>query len=225
MADEKEPFPRWVIRYMAVPVVVALITGGILFARRDSGDGGNDKPSTSATAPPTTSDPPIALPPGGGGTDVRACMVQHGMSRAVTTATTLVEARKAPGEEPQPGEQDTATVLQRCEWPPKPWSDPDGYSQISVQATLGPGESEASDANTADIIKSPCRLLEVVYSIAAQGHQESFPEGKWTSKPSRAVYYFKGEEYRDELNFYYDHDELVVLRNSKVRLDRVRCVK
>jgi hypothetical protein len=152
-------------------------------------------------------------------------MVQHKMSRAATTVTTLVVAREAPGEEPGPGEQDVATVFQRCEWPPKQWSDPDGYSQISVQVTPGPGQSEASDANTADIIKSPCSLLEVLYSIATQGHQASFPEGKFTSKPFRAVYYFKGKVYGGELNFYYDHDELVVLRNSKVRLDRVRCVK
>ena len=190
----------------------------------------NDKASTAGTAPtalPTTSNPPIALSPGGAGTDVRNCMIQHKMSRAVTTSTTLVEARGTdPGETPETAEPDNVTVFQRCDWPPKPWSDSDGYSQISVQYTLGPSVSEVTDANTADIIKSSCNLLDVEYSVAAQGYQERLPA--FRSKPYRAVYY-SGEEYRappgEPLNFYYEPDELVVLRNSKVGLDRVRCVK
>jgi hypothetical protein len=231
MADDKEPLPRWVIRYVIVPVVVALITalitGGVLFARRD---GGNDKASTAGTAttaPTTTSAPPIMVPPARGGAEVRACMAQHQMSRAVTTSTTHVEARGTfPGETPEAAEPDTVIILKRCDWPPKPWSEGDGYSEIRVQPTIGPGESEAAGANTADVIKSSCNLLELSYSIAAQGYQESLPT--FTSKPNRKVFY-DGKEYRvppeKPLNFYHERDELVVLRISKIRLDGVRCVK
>jgi hypothetical protein len=95
-----------------------------------------------------------------------------------------------------------------------------------VQETIGPGETEASSANIADVIKSSCDSLKISYSIVAQGYQKSLPA--FTSQPNRTVWH-DGRVYRTppqlRLNFYYERDELVVLRNAKIRLDRVKCVK
>jgi hypothetical protein len=119
-----------------------------------------------------------------------------------------------------------ARFCRRCDWPPKPWSDGDGYSEIWVQPTVGPGKTEASGADMADVIKSSCNRLKISYSIVAQGYQKSLPA--FTSEPNRTVWH-DGRPYRvppqERLNFYYERDELVVLRNAKIRLDRVKCVE
>ena len=116
------------------------------------------------------------------------------------------------------------TVFRRCDWPPGPGADSDGYSEITAVETRGPGESEGTDANVADIIKSSCSVLKVSYSIVAQGSQKSRPPV--TLAPDRVVYW-TGKKWRDtgNLPFVYEQDELVVLRNYKTRLDDVRCVK
>lgn len=152
MADDNEPFPRWVIRYAIVPVVVALITAGVLFARRDGGD---EKVSSA--------------------TQVRACMAQHKMDEA-ETITTL------PPTTNEYGTTEYVTSYRKCVWPPPSWASPDGYSEIRVTETDGPGEAEFSGTNVADIIKSRCSELHLRYSLVAQGVQE--PEQPFTGSSS-----------------------------------------
>jgi hypothetical protein len=152
---------------------------------------------------------------------VRACMTQHRMDRAQISTKTLAESRAEPG-----AENDAVTIHKRCDWPPPAWADSDGYSEIRVQTTVGPGDTEATGTSVADIIQAPCPSLKVTYSIAAQGFQE--PLATFTSRPNTVVR-DSGEAYpippNDPLPFYYEADELVVLRSAKGRLDVVECVK
>jgi hypothetical protein len=219
MAGNKLSF-RWFIGTVVVSVLAALISVGVIVANRGAGSGKANSLGKTGTA--TSSSVPAAK----GGAEVRACMAQHQMSRSTTTSVTTVAARGTlPGETSEIAQPDNVTILRRCDWPPKPWSDGDGYSEISVQATIGPGETEASSANIADVIKSSCARLKISYSIVAQGYQKSLPA--FTSQPNRTVWH-DGRAYRTppqpRLNFYYERDELVVLRNAKIRLDRIRCV-
>jgi hypothetical protein len=202
MADDNEPFHRWVTAKVIVPVVVGVlgligIGAGAFLSRGDSSD---DKVSSAA--------------------QVRACMAQHKMDEA-ETVTTL------PPTTNEYGTVEYVTSYRKCVWPPPSWASPDGYSEIRVTDTDGPGENEASRTNVADIIKSRCSELYVRYSLVAQGSQEA--EQPFTSKPNRVVSY-TGEAYRSPgpgtgLPFYYKPDELVVLRTMKHRLDEVRCEK
>jgi hypothetical protein len=149
---------------------------------------------------------------------VRDCIALHKLDKAQT--------RTEPKEtKDEYGEPQWVTYYKRCDWPPGRGADKTGYTELKVTARLGPGESEASDMDTADVIKSACSELEVVYSIAAQGYQE--PLKPFRSNPNRVVFY-TGEAWQrtpeQPLPFYYEPDELVVLRNSKVRLDSIRCV-
>ena len=220
MAGDKISF-RWFVGVVVVSVLAALISVGVIVANRGAGSGKANALGEAGMAPPTS------VQAAKGGAEVRACMAQHQMSRAATTSVTTVEARGTlPSETSETAQQDSVTILRRCDWPPKPWSDGDGYSEISVQETIGPGETEASSANIADVIKSSCDSLKISYSIVAQGYQKSLPA--FTSQPNRTVWH-DGRVYRTppqlRLNFYYERDELVVLRNAKIRLDRVKCVK
>ena len=220
MAADRISF-RWFVGAVVVSVLAALISVGVIVANRGAGNGEANALGEAGMAPPTS------VQAAKGSAEVRACMAQHQMSRSNTTSVTTVEARGTlPGETPETAQPDNVTILRWCDWPPRPWSDGDGYSEISVQATIGPGETEASSANIADVIKSSCDRLKISYSIAAQGYQESLPA--FTSQPNRTVWH-DGRAYRTppqpRLNFYFERDELVVLRNAKIRLDRVKCVK
>jgi hypothetical protein len=60
--EQREPFLRWVIRHVTVPVLIALIgLVGVLVVR----NGGEAGPSTTA-ATPTTAAPTIVVPPARG---------------------------------------------------------------------------------------------------------------------------------------------------------------
>jgi hypothetical protein len=220
MADKRISF-RWFIGAVVVSALAALISVGVIVANRSAGNGNANTPEGTGTRTPTS------MQAAKGGAEVRACMAQHQMSRSATTSVTTVEARGiVAGETSETAQPDNVTVLRRCDWPPKPWSDGDGYSEISVKVTIGPGETEASGANIADVIKSSCDSLKISYSIVAQGYQKSLPA--FTSQPNRVVWH-DCRAYRtppqQRLNFYYERDELVVLRNAKIRLDRIACVK
>jgi hypothetical protein len=200
MAEEPESPRRFLTKQMIV-IAAALITavGGLGAAYVTTHDGKDEKVSSA--------------------TQVRECIDQHKLAKAqIRTKPKLTKDEN--------GEPEYITYYKRCDWPPAPGADKTGYSEVSVTARLGPGESEATDMDTADVIKSSCSELEVTYSIAAQGDQE--PLKPFRSIPNRVVFY-TGEAWQrtpDEtpLPFYYEQDELVVLRNSKVRLDSVRCV-
>jgi hypothetical protein len=226
MAGDKISF-RWLIGAIIVAALVALVSAGVVVANRGVGNSKANSARIGTGAVPPTSVAATVVPAAKGSAEVRACMEQHQMSRSATTSTTIVLARGTlPDETPETAQPDHVTILRRCDWPPKLWSDGDGYSEIWVQPTVGPGETEASDADVADVIKSSCNRLQVSYSIVAQGYQKSLPA--FTSEPNRTVRH-DGKPYlsppQERLNFYYERDELVVLRNAKIRLDRVKCVE
>jgi hypothetical protein len=150
--DKGQPLSRWVVGAVLVPILVALIGAGLFVAGRDGGAGSTDSAS-----------PKIVVPPARGGAEVRACMAQHQMSRARAVVRSTEATRSVPPPElagTEEGEKDAVTVFKRCDWPPGPGADSDGYSEIKAVETFGPGESEASDANVADIIKSDCSVLK-----------------------------------------------------------------
>jgi hypothetical protein len=209
--EQREPFPRWVIRYVTVPVLIALIgLVGVLVVGRNGGEAG---PSTTA-ATPTTAAPTIVVPPARGGAEVRACMAQHQLPRTRTTVTTTVAPPRYYTDLPEV--PDDVTIIKRCDWPPITGADSDGYSEITVRATHGPGEGTMGGTNVADIIKSNCSVLRLTYKFVAQGYQEPLPP--IVSPPDREIH-SDGRGWRGEFPFIYEHDELVVLRNTRLRLD------
>ena len=65
-------------------------------------------------------------------TQVRECMTQHQVGEA-ETVTTL------PPRTNEDGSTEYVTLYKKCVWPPPSWANPDGYSEIRVTDTDGPG--------------------------------------------------------------------------------------
>jgi hypothetical protein len=157
MVGDKISF-RWLIAAVVAALLAALISAGVIVANRDADNSKANTAEIDPAAATPTSVAPTAVPAATGGAEVRACMAQHQMSRTAITSTTTVEARGTlPGETPETAQLDNVTIFRRCDWPPKTWSDGDGYSEIWVQPTIGPGETEATSANVADVIKVQMR--------------------------------------------------------------------
>jgi hypothetical protein len=84
---------------------------------------------------------------------LQACEHAHGMSHRHQAVTASI------------AESGFAT----CDWPPQRFSDPDGFSLISVETLAGPGGSEASDATAIDRITGPCATFLLTYDAKLQG--------------------------------------------------------
>jgi hypothetical protein len=201
-----------------VIVVLALLAG----ACGDDGEddtGQEDEAANTTVAAANTTTSAAANTTASAETDekLNACMDQHEMSQAETVW------RMRDG---------ITTYYKRCAWPRVEAADPDGYTEIKVIARRGPGDSEASGTTNADVIKSMCSELEVEYSNVYGGGGEvdkvEEPRPAIRSEPARVIVY-TGEEWptdsqdSDQLPFDYQPDELVVLRDSRVVLDDVRC--
>ena len=147
-------------------------------------------------------------------TMVARCMESHAMDRA------SVKPRRE--QELQVGLRDV--VFQFCDWPRRPYADPDGYWEIKVELDRnGPGEYTATGVDYADRFFADCDTLRFYYTFSTQGHSEALApfvaEGKVVTL-SGEVY---DEEY-GELEFYPERNETVVLHSGRYGLDDVECV-
>jgi hypothetical protein len=61
------------------------------------------------------------------------------------------------------------TAYDSCTWPAPSYADADGFTGITVQTVPGPGQTEASDASSADRITGPCRAFALTYDFGFQG--------------------------------------------------------
>ena len=117
--------------------------------------------------------------------------------------------------------------FQRCEWPPPPFADPDGYSDVIYRSTTGPGEGGYTGADSADRLKAAsCERLKLAYSFGSQGHYAH--EAPFDARVGTVVWAHDGTEYADEFGpipFYPGRDELVVLRNGRREIDSAECVE
>jgi len=109
---------------------------------------------------------------------VASCERSHGMT------SSQVVRQPRPGESrftksdvrPPSGEQleFTQTSYASCRWPPPSGADPDGYRTIIVTLTDGPGNSDDSGRDFADVIESRCGHLRLSYNETSMGSQEQF---------------------------------------------------
>ncbi len=145
---------------------------------------------------------------------VRACMQQHGLSEAHAVLKNRSTSDQSSGE---------ITIFAECNWPPPSYSAPDGYSEIKVIATGGPGLSEAEGDTEVDRFLPTCDQIKLSYSFAnqnfvqlpafvAKGGSIVTPEGQpW---PGAAL----------SLNILFERGEVDVVRNLSYILDEVECV-
>lgn len=119
---------------------------------------------------------------------------------------------------------ESGMIFGSCDWPPSPWADKDGYSQITVTTEDGPGVDEASGADEADYIAIPCKTVALAYDFGSQGAFEHLPPiiahpgdviGRDGSVPAVL---------RSKLPTYPSRNEVVYLHNMKLVLVSATCV-
>jgi hypothetical protein len=146
---------------------------------------------------------------------VRLCMQHYGLPAPHATL------KEASSPLPSPGD---VTTFAECIWPPKHYSEPDGYSEIRVLNALGPGLSEAEGATELDRFLAPCQMITVSYSFGNQGNFEHLPS---FVAEAGSIMTPEGTPWQGELrtlNFYPERNEIIVVRNLSYVLDEVQCV-
>jgi hypothetical protein len=141
-------------------------------------------------------------------TQVRFCMIQHGLEKARTET-----------------ESGSVRIFASCHWPAPEYADQDGFSEIGVRLVgrsrfPDAGDtSEASGVGYADRIKvGDCDEVTAAYTFGSQGdftHLDplllepgdvvAVDGAAWTNKSEKGAF----------LGFYPDADEVVVPHNSK----------
>jgi hypothetical protein len=150
----------------------------------------------------------------GGGTEqekIDACVSQHGLSSSAEK-TQISEGR---------------LVFRGCTWPPPPGAENDGFTEITVASSEGPGASEAEGLTIADVFTTACRDIEVRYLFDDMG----------TFVPEQPIHLTKGEIRRVEggsvwtprneqeaLIYSPGRDESIVLSAARYKLDTARCI-
>jgi hypothetical protein len=108
-----------------------------------------------------------------------------------------------------------------CDWPKRNYSSPEGYSEISVILAVGPGEDEASMADSIDRIVATCPVIELGYTYGSMGNTERLPPFR-TERGS--VIDYRGNPWTGDSPYPYpERTEIVVVRNGKVLLDTAAC--
>jgi hypothetical protein len=67
------------------------------------------------------------------------------------------------------------TTYASCSWPPGPGTDPDGYREITVTLSDGPGQDDASGRDFMDVIESHCQRLRLTYVAEFMGEEQVLP--------------------------------------------------
>ncbi len=183
---------------------------------------------------------------GGAGTKLAheaACERTHGMT------SSQVARQPRPGEShftksdvtpPYGGQLEfLQTSYASCNWPPPPGADTDGYRTIIVTLTNGPGQSDGSGRDFADVIEFRCGHLQLTYNEAMMGNQEQWqpftaaPGDIWAPAPASGTaaplrFVKVGElgapsEQGLQLPFYPETGDVVVLHGQQ-QLQSVSCL-
>jgi hypothetical protein len=127
-----------------VLVLAATVLGvpGSVVAIIDIVDGGEQATSSS--------------PKPGRGERIAACQARHRLSRIAVWR----DASASPD----------STVIASCSWPPKPWTEPDGYAELAFSQKVGPGDGEATGATLDDHLRQPnCGRFALTYEVTQTG--------------------------------------------------------
>jgi TIR domain len=128
------------------------------------------------------------------------------------------------------------TTYVSCTWPQGPGADPDGYLAMTVTTTNGPGQSDGSGRDFADVIESRCDRLALQYNEAHSGVQTPFapftaaPGDIWapgtsTTTPRFAKVGQIGAPSEQGLNLpFYPHVSDVVVLHGQQELQTPTCL-
>ena len=92
------------------------------------------------------------------GAAIADCQERHGLNRSVELQVTEGEG-----------------VIASCTWPPRRWTDADGYGEVAFRQVEGPGyeEGEATGATLDDHLRADgCREFAFVYAVTQTGENE-----------------------------------------------------
>jgi hypothetical protein len=149
---------------------------------------------------------------------------QEDIARYVTDCETQ---HKMSAERQIDGLESSTATFKACEWPPSSISDADGYSEIILNSTQGPGDSEASGTDSADRITGPCRTFRLSYDYGHMGDSRHLKDFDATPGDVMIVSYFGGEPWsgdRSTIPFYPLRNEVVVLRSGNYGIANIQCV-
>lgn len=117
------------------------------------------------------------------------------------------------------------TAFDSCTWPPPPYADSDGFSEITVASVPGPGQSEASDATAVDRITGPCRTFDLFYDFGTQGNLKHL--APFLARPDLVTSLdAPGDPWQpgvSALDFYPSRNEVDVVHNDKNGLANATC--
>jgi hypothetical protein len=147
-----------------------------------------------------------------------ACMQQHGMNQAKETIVVDDwETQKV-----------FRRLFKRCDWPPPPYADPDGFHVIVVDTVPGPEYfSDLSNAEMtaplAERIHSKCQVLKIGYLFTNAGTGGPLQPFEIIAG---GIHGGAGDEWSNsDLGFSLERDETVLLHRFAESLDLVECVQ
>ena len=112
-----------------------------------------------------------------------------------------------------------------CSWPPPPYADSDGFSEITAQSVPGPDQTEASDATAVDRITGPCRTFDLSYDFGTQGNLKHL--APFLARPDLVTSLdAPGDPWPpgvSALHFYPSRNEVDVVHNDKNGLANATC--
>ena len=137
--------------------------------------------------------------------EVRQCMADHSLKK--THQDHLRE--------------DETRIFRACDWPALGGSG-DGYNEITVTFGVGPGKSESTGANHADLVAATCSKIEFAYQYGSVGN---YTNVKPFTVSTGNVVTFEGETWDGaDPAPYPASNEIVVVHNTRAVLDTARCV-
>ncbi|GAA2776853.1 hypothetical protein [Saccharopolyspora taberi] len=122
-------------------------------------------------------------------------------------------------------ESDSVVAFASCTWPPLPYSDSDGYTEITVEKISRPDGSEFSGDSMVDRITGPCRVFSLSYDFGFQGDLErrpafAVPAGLITSLDPPGAPWPPGTA---ALDFYPERNEVDVVHNTRNAISHAAC--
>jgi len=143
---------------------------------------------------------------------VERCMVAHGLERA---------------HEKNEGGTAGTVLFRQCSWPAASGAEADGYGEVAVTSYDGPGTSEAEGMTVADVVRSTCRDVELIYLFDNQGtfvQEEPIRLSKGEIRRVEGGSLWFPQSSSEASRFKPGRDESMVMSNGRYRVDSARCV-
>jgi hypothetical protein len=114
-----------------------------------------------------------------------------------------------------------------CQWPVAAYTDPDGFTRISIEMVERLNTSEANGDSFSDRVRGPCQEFLLAYDFGKMGSSEHMPA--FRAVPGDVLFMTgTGAEPwhrpKSELTFYPERDEVVVVHNGSYYLVTARCI-